>query len=407
MAEPKEKKIFHKNNEELQRLKLLKKEQKKMNNKPKVPIIVPKVFERVFENVPDQVQLTTTAGSIRVMTFNILAQSLIKRELFPDSGDILKWKPRRKMIVEEIQMYNPDIIAIQELDNFESYYEKIFEDIGYAVKYYYHPAKRHGCGIAFKKEKFDVVDYATVDYNTDQTCLPSYMTGNIAQLVALQLKDNPDIGFIVGNTHLYWKPCANYERFRQITIYEKRFLEFKSRMKSEHEHRWISLLLGDFNSEPIDPGYSILTKKSLEQAEIDDLNESRSYINKEDESQGSTIAAEDDGGEGDIVVNIDDLATVDKLLSNHKDTRLWTSVYSNFGKINKDESQKGSFGEPKYTNYPSQFQGTLDYMFLERDDQSISIKRILMLPSVEVLKPSLPNKNFGSDHLCLVADLNF
>lgn len=71
MAEPKENKIFHKNNEELKRLKLLKKEQKKMNNKPKVPTIVPQVFERVFENVPDQVQLTTTVGGIRVMTFNV------------------------------------------------------------------------------------------------------------------------------------------------------------------------------------------------------------------------------------------------------------------------------------------------------------------------------------------------
>lgn len=71
MAEPKEKKIFHKNNEELQRLKLLKKEQKKMNNKPKVPTIVPKAFKRVFENVPDQVQLTTIVGSIRAMSFNV------------------------------------------------------------------------------------------------------------------------------------------------------------------------------------------------------------------------------------------------------------------------------------------------------------------------------------------------
>lgn len=70
------------------------------------------------------------------------------------------------------------------------------------------------------------------------------MTGNIAQLAALELKANPNVGFIVGNTHLYWKPCANYERFRQITIYEKRFLEFKERMKNQHDHRWISLFMG-------------------------------------------------------------------------------------------------------------------------------------------------------------------
>lgn len=99
-----------------------------------------------------------------------------------------------------------------------------------------------GCGIVYKVEKFDLVDYETVDYNTDDTYSPSFMTGNIAQLLALKYKGNTDVGFVVGNTHLYWRPSANYERFRQITIYEKRFLEFRSTLSSNK--RWISLLQG-------------------------------------------------------------------------------------------------------------------------------------------------------------------
>lgn len=162
-------------------------------------------------------------------------------------------------------------------------------------------------------------------------------------------------------------------------------------------------LLLDFNSEPIDAGYSILTKKKLNQAEIDDLNESRLYKNKDDEAQAG---AEDDE-EGVAVVKVDGLATVNQLLETHQNTHAWTSIYSNFGKINKDQSQLGSFGEPKFTNYTSQFQGTLDYMFIDKDDRSIAIKRILMIPEERHLKPSLPNKNFGSDHLCLVADIQF
>lgn len=31
-----------------------------------------------------------------------------------------------------------------ELDNFDQYYKDIFISIGYTVKYYHHPAKRHG-----------------------------------------------------------------------------------------------------------------------------------------------------------------------------------------------------------------------------------------------------------------------
>lgn len=101
-----------------------------------------------------------------------------------------------------------------------------------------------GCGIAYKNEKFDMMDYNTVDYTTDNTSSPSFMTGNIAQMIALQFKANPEVGFIVGNTHLYWKPCASYERFRQITIYKKRFMEFKSRLMMNYNQRWISVLLG-------------------------------------------------------------------------------------------------------------------------------------------------------------------
>lgn len=159
----------------------------------------------------------------------------------------------------------------------------------------------------------------------------------------------------------------------------------------------------DFNSEPIDAGYSILTKNQLDQAELDDLNESRLYKNKDD---GAQMGAENDE-EGEAVSSVDELATIEKLLELHRGTHNWISIYSNFGKISNDQSQLGSFGEPKFTNYTSQFQGTLDYMFIDKDDHSIAVKRILMLPEEEHLKPSLPNKNFGSDHLCLVADLDF
>jgi hypothetical protein len=37
-----------------------------------------------------------------------------------------------------------------ELDNFEQFYEKEFQDSGYVVKYYHYPTKKHG---EFKNEK--------------------------------------------------------------------------------------------------------------------------------------------------------------------------------------------------------------------------------------------------------------
>lgn len=148
-----------------------------------------------------------------------------------------------------------------------------------------------------------------------------------------------------------------------------------------------------------------MTRKKLELSEIEDLNESRSLIGKGENKEVSAADEEDERAE--VAISIDDLATVDQILKQHEKTLPWTSVYSHFGDINTDKSEIGNFGEPRFTNYASQFQGTLDYIFIEKDRKDISVKSILMLPKEEFLKPSLPNKNFGSDHLCLVIDLEF
>ncbi|CEP18119.1 hypothetical protein [Parasitella parasitica] len=390
------------NIDELRRLKQLKKEAKKsLNSKPQVEQSPPgKVYERPFAVVPDQPMLESPAGQVRVMTFNILAQSLIKRKLFPDSGDYLKWKQRRRMILDEIKLYNPDILTMQELDNFEAYYEAMFAEMGYQVLYYTHPAKRHGCGIAFKKDKFDPIEYDTVDYNTDALCQPSYMTGNIAQLLALQLKSNPSIGLVVGNTHLYWRPSSNYERFRQTIIYSNRLLEFKQKLNAST--RWEPLLLGDFNTTPDDAAYGLLTTSQLSDFHVEDLNTSRAYKPSAENSQEDQ---EDEEQEQSIAISVDQLDSIESLLAKYHNDSKWKSIYSHFGSVNTDPNSLGLFGEPRFTDYASQFQGTLDYMFID-SNSLVKIKSLLLMPYEQYLKPSLPNKHFGSDHLSLVADLD-
>ena len=132
-------------------------------------------------------------------------------------------------------------------------------------------------------------------------------------------------------------------------------------------------------------------------SEIQDLNESRSLVGQNDptEEEESTEDA----------ISIEDLMEVDALVLLHDTTRLWKSIYSHFGDM--DVSEIGHYGEPPFTNYASQFQGTLDYLFIEKQESHVAIQSLLMLPKEEHLKPSLPNKNFGSDHLCLVANLEF
>lgn len=277
-----------------------------------------------------------------------------------------------------------------ELDNFEQYYKGIFTDLDYKVKYTKFETKAHGCGIAYKKEKFNFIDFQAIDYDTDTTCAPSRLTGNIAQLVALQLTSNPKACFVVGNTHLYWKPSANYERLRQSIIFSNRLLEFKSKLSQAHKNeKWISLLFGDFNTSPNEPVYPMLTTNRLDHTQIDKLNKSIS-LRFEDDDETSSDAPID---------------STEELLKKYTLCE-WHSIYSDYHKVNPNKEEQGLCGEPKFTNYTVAHKGPLDYMFVEKP-VSISVKRMLTIPNEEQLKPSLPNNHFGSDHLCLVTDIEF
>ncbi|KAI8978627.1 Endonuclease/exonuclease/phosphatase [Pilobolus umbonatus] len=396
------------NIEELKRIKMAKKEaNKKLNilNQQKVSEPAPSPLIRPFHAVPDQPKVPG-AKTIRVMSFNILAQCLIKRKLFPDSGEMLKWKTRRRMILEEIQLYAANIIAFQEMDNYNTFYNESLNKLGYKVVYHGHPAKLHGCAVAVKSDTFDIIACETVDYNTDPLCSPSIMTGNVAQLVALKYKNSKQ-GFIIGNTHLYWKPSSNYERFRQTLIYTRRLLEFKQKMVTiEKDIQWDALLLGDYNTTPDDPVYGILVDGSLSKSQIQDLNESRSFTVAHQEEEEEEEEDDKDNKEADAkpLISLNKLDTVDVMMSKFKDHVVWDSIYRNIGKMTKDEDKVGMFGEPKFSNYTKAFKGLLDYMFIMKGSK-LRIKTLLMPPDEEDMKPTLPNRNFGSDHICLVTDI--
>lgn len=66
---------------------------------------------------PARHQETIAAGAtdaFRVLTFNMLAQGSIKREMFPYCAtDTLKWAVRRNRLAAEIEAYDADICAFQ------------------------------------------------------------------------------------------------------------------------------------------------------------------------------------------------------------------------------------------------------------------------------------------------------
>ena len=90
----------------------------------------------------------------------------------------------------------------------------VLEEAGYELCYAAGPRKRHGCLIAFKKDKFEKVQEHTIQYDLlevrDEGTQrarrgSSFVTRNIALILALK-HQKVDDGVVIATTHLFWHP---------------------------------------------------------------------------------------------------------------------------------------------------------------------------------------------------------
>lgn len=148
-------------------------------------------------------------------------------------------------------MYDPDIIALEEVDHFEDYYLPSLKELGYEGLF---AAKRDspclkfpnnsgpdGCALFYDRERFSLVNHKDVslkDSNGD-------VTSQVALIVNLFDKVQGKT-LCVAVTHL--KAKEGYEDLRQS--------QGKDLMRSVSEYLGDDkavLVLGDFNAEPTEP----------------------------------------------------------------------------------------------------------------------------------------------------------
>lgn len=149
-----------------------------------------------------------------------------------------------------------------------------------------------------------------------------------------------------------------------------------------------------------------MTSTELPEKEEKELEESRlnpgSYMEQAEEPN---VAGQEQGEEAPIESS-KTMPTCDLVQVLKKYTPRWYSVYSCYGELDNAMAYPAS-GEPKFTNYTVAYKGTLDYILIRDQEEAISATEVLMLPPEETVKPSLPNRNFGSDHMCLIAKFDF
>lgn len=155
----------------------------------------------------------------------MLAQTLIRRQLFPGS-DALKWGDRKPMLEAELERFRSvDVICLQECDKLAELSSAVPDHEAIEAR---GVGKAHGCVVLYKRSRFDAAAQLVISLD-DEDLSPeaasesarrgiSRQTKNIALGVALGEKENPGKGVIVVTTHLFWHPRFQYERARQTIV---------------------------------------------------------------------------------------------------------------------------------------------------------------------------------------------
>ncbi|CAH8331323.1 unnamed protein product [Eruca vesicaria subsp. sativa] len=351
------------------------------------PATEPKVrnFESIIISKPD------VAGiRFRLVSYNILAQVYVKSSLLPHSPPAcLKWKARSLAILGVLRKLEADFFCLQEVDEYDSFYRKNMDTLGYSGIYIQRTGqrKRDGCAIFYKPGCAELVAKERIEYNDLLDSVKADSVSCSAQETETSneskgdekakdsRKDSRDLSdplvrlkrdcvgimaafriskpfhhiVIVANTHLYWDPELADVKLAQAKYLLSRLAQFKTVIADEFECTPSILLAGDFNSIPGDKVYEYLVS-------------------------GNGKSAETMEEEGEAPV---------PLCSVYEVTR----------------------GEPKFTNCTPGFTNTLDYIFLSPSDliKPVSILQLPQLESPDVVG-FLPNNHHPSDHLPIGAE---
>jgi len=248
-----------------------------------------------------------------------------------------------------------------------------------------------GCATFFRQERFHLVKKYEVEFNKAAISLADQMTNpqqkkatmnrllkdNVALIAVLEMVEQQSGSkqlLCVANTHIHANPELNDVKLWQVHTL------LKGLEKIANSADIPMLVAGDFNSIPGSAAHSLLVKGKVEPSQLDPAADPLNILR-------------------------------DQKLHHSLPLVSAYSVLWDFTPTNEQlKKQRGRLDptthEPLFTNINKDFKATLDYILFTRD--SLVPRALLELPlETEVQsRPNegLPNANWSSDHVCLMAE---
>jgi mRNA deadenylase, exonuclease subunit and related nucleases len=403
---------------------------------------------------------------VRVMTYNILADMYVSREvddetfMFPHvKYEHIRKTRRMPMIVAEILAYKADIICLQEVDGaiYDAYFDPVMKAMGYDGFYSNKAScQREGCALFWSKETFekdeafsislrDLFDLDNTEQSPDShatrdtighTSKPNFRRwdsmkgiknllkshpelrrvtmekiGQILQVVKLKVKATGDCHpkkIVVGNTHLFYHPMADHIRAMQTYVVCKKIDEVR---RCEADAPPYPLILcGDLNSDPLSGASQLLFTRSVEPDHHDcwkHLNEYQWDMgNNEYMLEHQYIG--NSAGSTDFRYEEEEFKNAVEDITTPLPPAPTLILPEAFPRL-----VSGCEEMPEFTNYAVDFVDTLDYVLASQvsDHELYGFVpvRSARMPTSEEIKQfiAMPNEFMPSDHVSVVADFQY
>ena len=406
------------------------------------PIQEPPMFASTGR-ITAQQQSWTEHPALRVMTYNILADQYASTDTAKDvifshcSPEFLAWQYRRPLILKEILDYKPDVACLQEVDAsaFELLLQPGLGAFGLDGVYTNKAGRvKEGSATFWRRDRFDIIDRQELEMrnlfpksfsredidsaplgpalrpmleSSPNLCDALQRVGTVAQMTMLVPRGDPSTWGVsrplcVVNTHLFFHYAAPHIRTLHVwamlnaaKIFIDRVVAEKSDMCGKIRPNLI--FCGDLNSDINDgiPGAVELLRSGVVKSSHWDWKFGANFSWNQ-----SSRGEEDESGEVSKMVH-SDVEGLSPTRSAGSDAIVpGLDLTSPFSPLDTADGMI-----PEFTNYVKGYQGLLDYVWYEHDH--LKVTGFLPYPGKDDLQGYLPSGQYPSDHLAVVADLEF
>ena len=386
----------------------------------------------------------TEHPDFRVMTYNILADQYAatdraKEELFAHCpSEFLEAHYRRPLLFKEILDYKPDVACLQEVDEsaFNLLLQPGLSEFGIHGVFTGKAGRvKEGSATFWRADRFRLVDRDEMELrayfpkdaskkaidnaplgpalrpmlrSSPALCEALQKVGTVAQITLLAPTGPASTWgdarpLCVVNTHLYFHYAAPHIRTLHVWAMLRHAKEFIDKSMAGWGGELGDLVpsvifCGDLNSDINDgiPGVVRLLGRGAISADYWDWKFGRDF------AWGNTARGENDGEDG---MDTNDGSSAGTGAADITPRAGTEGVVDGLDLTSPFSLESADGMEPEFTNYVKGYEGLLDYVWY--DTKHTRVKGTLPHPTKAELGNYLPTAQYPSDHLAVVADLQF